>query len=149
MIKETARGNKPWEKVDMLQLYISEKDYKDKTDISFEIGSLELIRFKKPIISEILNEGTVLLPVKSLPVNYIIFGEAGENEISKIVTELQTKSGKTVRSKESLANPEKTMILDTDKLQPGNYNLVVKLYVEGLECSSLSKKISFIEGPFY
>ncbi len=147
--KEIARGESPWKKVDMLQLFIAERDYKDKTNISFEIGSLQLMRFKKPVISEILNAETVLLPLNNLPVNYVILGGAGKNESSKITAELQSESGETVSKKEQLIHRDKLIILDTDKIKPGNYNLIFKLYVDGSECSRLSKKISFIKGPFY
>jgi hypothetical protein len=149
MIKETARGDKPWKKVDMLQLYIAEKDYKDKTKISFEIGTLQLIRIKNPVISEIQNASTLLLPLKSMPVNYNILGEVDKDKTFKIVAELQTESGEIVSRKESLVNHDKSIILDTDKIKPGNYNLIFKLYVDGLECSSLSKKVNFVKGPFY
>jgi len=133
----------------MLQLYIAEKDYKDKTKISFEIGTLQLIRIKNPVISEIQNASTLLLPLKSMPVNYNILGEVDKDKTFKIVAELQTESGEIVSKKESLVNHDKSIILDTDKIKPGNYNLIFKLYVDGLECSSLSKKVNFVKGPFY
>ncbi|MCF6177343.1 MAG: hypothetical protein L3J71_16435 [Victivallaceae bacterium] len=133
----------------MLQLFIAEKNYKDKTKISFAVGTIQLLRFKTPVIAKMTSPEIVLLPAKELRVQFELMGNLGTGKAYKIIAELQNKSGETVYSVSGEINATRMILLNIEKLTPGKYQLVLKLSGKGKICSRFSKTMNFLPGPFF
>jgi Glycoside hydrolase 123 N-terminal domain len=148
-IEVKARGEEPWREVDMLQLFIHESKYKDKTRITFDVSAIELLRFKTPVISKMTSPEIVLLPVKELPIQFELMGNMGSVKGYKIIAELQTKTEKNAYSSSSKINGDRLIMLNIEKRKPGKYKLILKLSKNGRTCSRFTKKMNFLAGPFY
>ncbi len=149
MIDATAQGKEPWREINLLQLFIAEKYYKDKTKISFAVGTIQLLRFKTPVIAKMTSPEIVLLPAKELLVQFELMGNLGTGKAYKVIAELQNKSGKPVYSVTGKINAARTILLNIEKLTPGKYQLVLKLSGKGKTCSQFSKTMNFLPGPFF
>jgi hypothetical protein len=149
MIKSTARGSAPWREINLLQLFIAEKQYKDKTKLIFDVGTIQLMRFKTPVITKLNSPEIILLPRQEIPLLFELLGNMSSDKKYKVIAELQNSRGKIIRSLSSEINPSRTVLLNSENIKPGNYLLVLMLSVEEKICNRFSKKINFLAGPLF
>ena len=146
LIKNTGQGSAPWKTIDRLQLFIAEGQYQDQTQIQFQIGSLKLLRFKEPVIAELLSPKVIQLPAAQLPVQFKLLGNPGEEY--KISVSLRDPAGNIVASSTQTAGSDPTLLLNTEPLAPGCYKLSAKLTNNGKTCSEKTQDLHFLAGPF-
>lgn len=148
LIAKTMYGIEQWRNVNMLQLFIAESNYKDRTRLVFDVGTIQLLRFKTPLISKITCQEVVLLPTKELPIQFELMGNMENGKAYRIVAELQTKAGEKACSVTYELNESKTLMLNMEKLKPGKYKLILRLLLDDRVCGSFSKSMNFLSGPF-
>ncbi len=161
LIENSSTGIDPWKNIDMLQIFISEKYYKDKTQLIFDIGSAQLLHFKNPILTSLDVPAIVILPKKEMAIKYKFTGNLSNRNKYYIKVSLLNNNGKCVSEKilpinndrkqpvsgktDSRQSPQnKIIVLDTGTVTPGDYTLHAELIENEEVCSSLSLQQKFI-----
>lgn len=148
-IEAMGRGSEPWNKINMLQLFITEGDYKDKTKINFDVGAIELLRFKTPVITKVTSPEVVLQPQEEIPIQFELMGNTDNGKKLIIIAELVNDSGTITSSVTGDINASNMILLNCKKIPPGRYKLVLKLMTDDHLCSRFSKTTNFLAGPFF
>jgi hypothetical protein len=75
LIGEAGVGSEPWKSVAYAQVFVSERDYPDKTNLTIDIGDIRLLAFTEPVIASAEVEQVILLPRRGLPVSLDLMGK--------------------------------------------------------------------------
>ena len=123
LIDQVGLGKKPWQEIKMIQIFIAEKNYADGTELNIDIGKIELLKFKKPIISNIKVPEYIILPSKFILFKIATFGINNKNKSNyKIKISLYNQNKKMILSTtDRLVSNQTTITLETSKLKPGKY----------------------------
>jgi len=150
MMKNAGLGPEPWKTISRVQLFISERDYNDKVNLTFDIAEARLLRFKSPVISRIDVPRLVMLPCSKLPVVFDIVGRRSINKGShKVKVSVIDVYGRACAELEQDLTVGTTAVLETTRLKPGHYRLQVEITSsEGKCCSESSCELECIAGPF-
>ncbi len=151
MIETVGRGEEQWRDIRRVQIFISEGDYADRTDLTFDVADVSLLRFKAPTIQQVDVARFVALPQWVLPVGFRIMGMRSVREGTHTVTAtLVNDRGQSLAATTGdLANCER-LILDTTKLQPGTHTLKVSITTaDGQLCTQSECPVEFMPGPIW
>jgi len=149
MIESTGMGVEPWKTISRVQLHISEDKYTHGTDITFDVGSVKLLRFTSPMISKIDIPRYVMLPRLNLPVSFSVLGLSSVREGShRVRASLIDEKGKTQSRSEQDLTASRLLVLDSSNIMPGRYTLNVEIMTEdGTCCSEITGTIEGLAGP--
>jgi hypothetical protein len=154
-------GDDPWKNISHLQLFIAEGDYRHGDQITFDIGSVKLLRFTAPLISRLDVPRFVMLPQSTLPVTFELVGAGtvrpGNRRMQ--VQLIDRKGNIRAECSQDLANGT-IAVLDTSRLTPGKYTLkaeiltaagltVESLTVEGQSNSVRETTVECMAGPLF
>lgn len=149
LMKEVGLGQDPWSDISRVQLFISENDFAHGTNLTFDMAEAKLLRFKSPMISQIIVPEYLLLPKTWLPVSFKVMGtnsvKPGSHEVAASLT---TAAGRViVQQKQDLAG-QRVVVLDTSSIPPGRYGLHLKIAdAAGKLCSEETRDMEAIPGP--
>ena len=149
MIESVGQGPEPWKSIHKVQFFISERQYEDGTHLTFDVSQVELLRFKRPMISRLHVPEYVLLPRAALPVDFDAMGmrELGSGEYAIQASLLDSRNRRVVMCSADLADTRR-LLLDTSRLGPGAYSLEVAVRTAaGQVCSSLRQRLVGLPGP--
>lgn len=150
LIETAALGETPWESIQSLQLFISESDYLDQTNLTFEIGSVRLLATSRPLLSHLETASYLLLPAANFPVSFEVIGLGTATKGSHVVSaSLVDEKGAVCASRKQDLVAGGGLDLDIGKLRPGKYTLRTQISTAaGEPCSELSRSVEAIAGPF-
>ncbi len=86
MIREAGVGAAPWQTISRVQLFISESDYADGTELTFDIRNVKLLRFTAPVIERVEAPHYVMLTQRQLPVHFDVVGTRNVRADSHTIT---------------------------------------------------------------
>ncbi|MFA6815797.1 MAG: hypothetical protein WCS73_05830 [Lentisphaeria bacterium] len=120
----TSTEQTAWQSIQRMQFGINERDYNNGTGLTFYLDDISLIRFKVPVIENVLVSSSIVLPQKSLFCKLSILGTSfvkrGEY---RVIMELLDGSGNSrVRAQEELKDCY-AVVLDLPSLNSGIYTL--------------------------
>jgi hypothetical protein len=147
LIDAVAKGETPWQTINMLQIFIAEANYKDKTKITFDIGSIQLLRFKTPVIVNLKVPTVISLPVEKLAVKYELTGNINTGDNYTIIASMINSAGDKICSTTTKINKSTTILMNLTKIKPGNYTLTLSISLDNKSLSNFSRQIEFITGP--
>ncbi|MGI6456354.1 MAG: hypothetical protein ACOX5R_12140 [bacterium] len=149
MVNSAGAGLESWTSISRIQLSISEEDYSHETDITFDISSIQLLRFTSPMLSRLDMPRYVMLPCAAVPVSFDAAGMSSVQPGShQVVANLLDEQGKSkVQIRQDLAE-SRTLVIDTSKIVPGQYTLSVVIEnAEGQRCSEIQGTFEGLAGP--
>jgi hypothetical protein len=144
-------GSDAWKSISRIQIHISEHDYAHGTRLVFDIGEMSLLRLTAPVIAGIDAPRHVLLPRKTLTLEYDAMGTAAAVKGSHTVTaELAGPDGKVrAQTRQDLA-AEPRMALPLPRLEPGDYTLRLSISDKaGRKSAESAQPITAHAGPLY
>lgn len=156
-MSEAAVGAEPWKSVSYAQIFISESDFPDRTNLTIDIGDIRLLAFTEPVIARAEVAQVITLPCRSLPISLNLMGTrtvlAGSHRVRLTLTEAD--SGKVAVQQEwpLQVNDQQQIVLDTSELHPGKYRWQLNLVntKSGESAASelgASGELEALEGPF-
>jgi len=161
LMKEVGLGAHPWRDISRVQIFISENDFAHNTNLTFDVASVKLLRFKSPIISDITVPEYLLLPKPRLPVSFEVMGTNSANPNRRLRLTVKPGSHEVIASlstgavqpivqqRQDLAE-QRVIVLDTSSISPGRYQLQLRITdAEGRLCSEETRYIEAIPGPDY
>ena len=103
-------------------------DYADRTNLSFDVADVSLLRFKAPTIQQVNVARFVALPQSVLPVSFRVMGMRSVCPGTHTVTAtlLDERGQSLAETTGDLANCG-SLALDTAGLQPGTHALKVRI----------------------
>ena len=127
------------------------EDFAHGTNLTFDIADIELLRFKIPVISQIIVPEYIPLPKTRLPISYDVMGTSSiKLESHKVIALLTTMEGQLVTQQEQDLSSQHFIVLDTSSISPGRYQLHLKVIdAEGKLCSEGIKDIEAICGTSF
>ena len=142
-------GIDPWSDISRLQFYISEGDFHHGTNLTFDIAEINLLRFKSPVISQIIVPEYFLLPKTWLSISYNAMGtnsvKPGSHRLTARLTNIE---GQTVAQQDQDLAGQRVIGLNTASILPGNYQLSLRVTnADGEFCSEEIREIKAIPGP--
>ena len=149
MIKSTGMGAAPWKTISKVQLNISERDYKHGADLTFDVGSVKLLRFTSPMISRLEAPRFMMLPRSTIPISFDVLGLSSVQTGShRIKASLIDEQGKIKSHAEKGLSANRMIILDASKITPGRYTINVEIITrEGKRCSEMTGTFEALGGP--
>jgi len=151
MIETVGQGEAPWRSIEKVQFFISERNYADGTNLTFDAAEVTLLRFRSPMLHRLNVPRFVTLPRPLLPVGFEVMGMRSVRKGTHTVdAALVDDRGRTqVESARDLATGG-DLLLDTARLQPGTYTLTVAiLRADGTTCSQSERRLEFMPGPLF
>ena len=145
MIETVGQGEARWRSIEKVQLFISERNYADGTNLTFDVAEVTLLRFRSPMLRRLNVPRFVTLPRPVLPVGFEVMGTRSVREGTHAVeAALVDDRGRTqMESTRDLA-ADGDLLLDTTRLQPGTYTLnVVIRSADGTRCSQSKRRLEF------
>lgn len=149
MMKSAGVGLEPWKSISRIQLYISEEDYSHGTDITFDVSSIDLLRFTSPILTTLDVPRYVQLPCDSMTVSFDVAGLSSAKEGGyQVMAILLGKNGETVSRTKQQLTENQNLVVELSDITPEFYTLSVKIMdAEGNSCSSISEPFVGLAGP--
>ena len=149
MIRTADKGDAPWKSLAYVQFFIAEANYPHAAKLQFDIGSIRLLRFKTPMISQLDAPSFITLPQASLPIPFEIMGTRsigkGSHRISAALTH---SSGRRYSPLTVDLDQNRLLVLDTSDLSPGKYQLDLTITTQdGQSVHQSSKTLRVISGP--
>lgn len=142
-----------WKRISGIQFGISESKYPDGTKIQFYVDGISLIKLKTPTISSIDTAPGLLLPATNFIVPCSVMGvNRGTMKNYLIDVKLINSTGNPVVQSSLELSETPRFVLDVSSIDvPGTYSIrcEVKEKNTGKVCSSLTKKLDIIAGPFF
>jgi hypothetical protein len=132
-----------WRNIKRMQIWLGESKYPDGANLKFYIADIKLLKLKSPVIKKLKFAEVVTLPTKYIVVRPVIMGLASKKNI-RITASIVTSGGKVVSSG-NVSNPEKAIIIKTDKLKVGKYQMRVN--ISGVK-KTFSAPFIAVKGPF-
>lgn len=158
LMAEAGVGSEPWKSVSYAQVFISESDYPDKANLTFDIGDIRLLAFTEPVIARAEVEQVILLPRTNLPVTLDLMGKRSVLADSHRVRMTLTEKGGgkvAVQGEWALRSSDRQQAaLNISKLKPGKYQWqidLVKTKGGGVSADGLgaSGELEALPGPFF
>ncbi len=149
LIDRAGAGPAPWRSVSQLQLFLSESDYADGTDLAFDIKGVELLRFTSPVIQRVEVPAYIMLPRDLLAVSFDIAGTRSVRLGSHTITvSLASDDGPTcTQQQQDLANGH-VVTLDTSTLVPGRYHMDLAITAaDGTKGAHERRLLEAVDGP--
>jgi hypothetical protein len=149
LMESVGLGSDPWSDIARVQFYISESDFAHGTNLTFDIAEVKLLRFKSPVISQIIVPEYLPLPNTHLPISYDVMGIGSVKPAShKIVASLITAEGQQIAQHGQDLASQRVVVLDTSSIFPGRYQLHLKITdADGKLCSEGKRDVEAIPGP--
>jgi hypothetical protein len=149
MIQVTGAGLDPWKSISRIQLYISEDDYDHQTNITFDLSSIQFLRFTSPMISNLEVPRYVILPNDSISVPFQVVGMSSVKKGShQVAATILDKNRKSVSSIKQDLDANKNLIIDISNITPGDYTLSVEIIDSaGNRCSTMIDQMEGLAGP--
>lgn len=151
-LMETAgAGSDPWKTVSHVQLFVAEHDYPHGTHLTFDVGSVRLLRFTSPMISQLEAPRFVMLPRRALPIAFEVVGlgavQPGSHQVAMRLVDAQgnvcSESGRDLTA-------GRVLVLDASVLTPGEYTLEAEIATAvGDHCSESASTVECLAGPIY
>ena len=138
-----------FQKATKLLILPKEAFYPDKTKITFSISEIGLLKFKSPMIKEMVAVDTLLDSDTQLPVRLTGYNfKKGEQDGVLCKFTLKDETGKVVAEMSAPLKENLSSALLLKTLTPGKYTLTAELFDKtGESCSKQSKKeIEVIKG---
>ncbi|MDQ1316813.1 MAG: hypothetical protein QG588_462, partial [Candidatus Poribacteria bacterium] len=148
IMESAGLGSKPWTDIARVQFYISEGDFAHGTNLTFDIAEVKLLRFKSPVISQIIVPEYLPLPNTHLPISFDVMGTNSVKPGShKVVASFTTTEGHPVAQQEQDLASQRVVVLDTSYIFPGRYQLHLRITdADGKLCSEGTRDVEAIPG---
>jgi hypothetical protein len=149
MMATAGAGPDPWKKISHVQLFVAEHNYRDGTRLTFDIGSIKLLRFTAPMISRLEVSRFVMLPCRTLAVAFNIVGfTAVRPDSHRIEAELVDAQGKVHCESDQDLTTSRLLALNAAALTPGRYTVKARVMTAAGElCSESAAPIEALAGP--
>lgn len=153
LIDQVDQGKKPWRKIGMIQIFIAERKYAHGTKLQFDIGKINLLKFKFPVISQVEVSKYILLPANNIVFKLAVMGiDSTRDEKMKMNISLTSSTGKPViQMSKTLASGEEILALDAKSLSVGEYtynvailnneNKIVSEKTGNIHCLSMKEEL--------
>ena len=151
MIETAGRGEAPWHSIEKVQFFISERNYADGTNLTFDMAEVNLLQFKSPMIYRIEVPRVVMLPRDALPVSFEVMGMRSVRKgTHTIEATLVDERGRTqAKMAQDLATGG-LLLFDTAQLQPGTYTLNANILTAGgVRCRQSESRLDCLRGPLF
>jgi len=149
LMESVGLGSDPWSDIARVQFYVSEGDFAHGTNLTFDISEVKLLRFKSPVISQIIVPEYLTLPNARLPISYDVMGTVSVKPGShRVLASLTTTEGQPVAQQEQDLAGQRVVVLNTSSIFPGSYQLHLRVTnAEGKLCSEGTRDVEAIPGP--
>ena len=139
----------PWKSINIIQFGVSEKQYADKTKITFYLDDISLISFKRPIIKKIISTSIILLPAERLNCGIQLMGEASVAPGTfKMSLSLLDRKGKCIAKAKVPLKDSQNIELNIKNISLGKYIMKAEIINKrGKVISKMTKKIDSLESP--
>ncbi len=142
-------GPEPWKTISRVQLFVSESDYKNGAQLTFDIAKVRLLRFRSPMISRLDAPSFVMLSDSHLPVSFEVVGtgsvKRGSHNVKASVVDSQ---GRTQAEAVQDLAASRLLVLDLSRVAPGRCRLDVEITTaEGEHCSESRCTFESLAGP--
>ncbi len=149
MIETVGQGEEQWRDIGLVQIYISESDYADRTDLTFDVAEVSLLRFKAPTIQQVDVARFVTLPQSALPVSFRVAGLRSVHEGTHNVTvSLVDARGQSRTETTGDLASDGSLALDIAGLQPGAHTMRLLITTaDGQLVAQAERPVELIPGP--
>lgn len=148
LIDAGGKGVLPWKSINYLQLYVSEANYPDEHNLTFEIHTIRLLRFKEPQIVSVDLPRVFFLPTRYLPVQCDLVGvKLDDANIPRLTAKVVDKSGEVVAKSHVQIAKSCTIVLDTANLKAGDYQLELASENGHGSGARIVKTFQCVDGP--
>jgi len=149
LIDKSGRSPDTWKHLKGLQFCIAEKDYKHHTNIKFYLDDIALIKFKHPIIEDIVCLMHLTLPAKYLKIgiNGLGFTNSAISKDCLIRLSMTDANGKNFTVQDFSFSQRNKLALNLSGMQPGIYTLTAVITDKaGKELSRKTRTVEAING---
>jgi hypothetical protein len=128
MIKDSKFSENQWPSLKHLQLSLSESDYKNGTNITFNFSDLAFLKFNRPIIQEIESSPFVILPKTDYLLKIKGFGFPDHKKQGVVINaSILDEEGQIILSQKKSLTKNPFFIMHLDSLNVGKYKLKLSI----------------------
>ncbi|NKB67368.1 MAG: hypothetical protein GKR89_09935 [Candidatus Latescibacteria bacterium] len=151
MMETVGQGEDSWASIEKVQLFISESNYTDGTELVFDVAEVKVLRFRQPMLRRLEVPQHVLLPRARLAIGFEVLGMRDVRVGTHLVeATLVDERGELRQVTQSDLADASQLVMDTAYLTPGGYVLNVSVRTaQGELCSELEQQLVCHPGPIF
>ncbi len=149
MVRAAGKGKTPWQSLAYLQLFISEANYPHGAKLRFDIESIRLLRYRRPVVSELDVPSLMTVPAKNLVIPFELMGTRSVGSAThRLVVRLVSKDGSECAEGKADLDTERVVVVDTSRLEAGDYRIETEIVSRASKRPGPTRNLRVIDGPF-